>query len=296
MNQFKNVIFMLFVIVFLSGSFSISQTICQGVKQDNIMNKDDCQMFGIKLRPEATVLRGEVEKYYGKAVREELVGGWASGYWGESEVIGDGTPVIRLNSRTGKNEINIVHELWHLKLTAQGFPARKWAPMVGMSQGINQSLMHDIDSLMLDAILHSKFYPEMRKMGYDADAWDRPEIKLMIETSLLDGTHKIEGRKELLPLSYFKFYLESSDRELVSQLGQWYKQNNLSDTLEVSKKLVKIIEVSETDTPEQQVKVYIECLNVLLQGIAQFKVVAWGTENLGTFTRRTVTICILPPK
>ncbi len=294
MNRISKIVFGLCVI---SVAFSCSQSPSRLIEQGPAGTVAGRQLFGINLRPEAAALLEEVEKYYGKPIREELRSDWDPGYWGESEVVGDGTPVIRINRQTGRNEINIVHELWHLKLTAKGFPKRMWEKRPGVRDDVNQDLTRDLNGLLLDAILHSKFYPEMRKAGYDADAWDRPQIKAMMQVSLLDGIHVMTTRREIQPLTYFKFYLESSDRAMVSQLEQWHKQNRLDDVLETAKRLVGIAVGLDTNTPEQQIDAYVRCMNVLLEGIAQFRTAGWGTEKLGDkFTRRTVIIQILPPR
>jgi hypothetical protein len=248
----------------------------------------------LELRGEATDLLREVEKCYGKAIREELVADWGPGYWGESEVVDDGTPVLRLNAQTGLNETNIVHELWHLKLTVQGFPKRTWVRLVGAPPEIDQALTHDLNGLLLDAILHWEFYPNMRRMGYDADAWDRPKIKQMMEISLLTGSYAIRTKPILVPLTYFKVCLESSDQQLVTDLEQWYERNKLGKELQIAKQLVKIVKESKTDTPQAVLEVYVRCLNVLFQGSAHFHVASWSSEMLGSFQRQVVTIHISP--
>jgi len=279
-----------FSVIAVLGSHSLS------VNTTAVSQKQARRLFGLQLSRNATRLLMDVEKYYGRRVREELVETWDPGYRGEAEVISDGTPVIRLNSHTGRNETNIVHELFHLKFVAEGFPKRKWARYVGVSEDINQSLTHDLDSLLLDALVHSRFYPKMRAMGYDPDLWDRRDIKSMIGISMKDGSHKLVTKEVLIPVHFFKFYLESSDRALVAQLERWSVSNNLESALDVAKKLIGIVEQSKIDTPQQQLEVYIQCLDTLFKGSARFKVASWNSEKLGNIQQQVVTIHIVPPK
>ena len=292
MNKYYNIVFVLLVTA-LSGSKIAGQMSEQG----KAANRFDRQLFEIKLRPEAVKLLEEVEKCYGKPIREERRDDWASSYRGEADVDSDGSPVIRLNRQTGMNETTIVHELCHLKFFTLGFPKLGWSFPLGPVQGFDGDLRKALKALMFDSIQHSKFYPEMRKMGYDPDVFDRRIQQKQMLISRSGRTRKITTNGTLLSAIYLKAYLESSDREYVAQLEQWYKQNNLDAVLEANKKLVTIVETSKTDTPEQQVDVFVRCLNFLLRGAARFQAAAWGTEKLSDkFARRTVTIQVLPPE
>ncbi|MBA3806495.1 MAG: hypothetical protein H0X14_12375, partial [Acidobacteria bacterium] len=80
------------------------------------------QMFGVQLRPQARALVTEIEKHYGKRVREETRDNLDYSYYAAlSSIDADGTPSIRMDADVPPTEATIVHELWHIKLYSKGF-------------------------------------------------------------------------------------------------------------------------------------------------------------------------------
>lgn len=248
------------------------------------------KLFGVPITSNALSLLKEVEAAYDKKIKEEMADMDLS-YRAESEVTKDGTPVIRLNKNRSKNETDIVHELWHLKLNAEGSPEVGWHPLTGASPIINQAFTKNMNELVYDPILHAKFYPEMRKWGYIPDFSEKENIAIFIQ-NIPSGEKENEINGSV---AYFQACLEIDDPSLIAQFEEWYKQHNLHHPLAVGKSMVEIFKTSKSDTPEQQIDIYIKCLNLLLENTAQFKVGRYGTKMLGTFSRREVVIVIMPP-
>lgn len=127
-------------------------------------------MFNIKLSKAANGLLNEVEKLYGKKVREEEVQNWEPVRYGESAIDVDGTPVVRINAGTGRSEENIVHELFHLKLYTRGFPLVGYNPPAESRTRENFNYLQLVSNYLFDPIQHAIFYPELAKLGFKPNA------------------------------------------------------------------------------------------------------------------------------
>lgn len=246
-------------------------------------------MFGITLQPEAALLLREIETLYKKEVKE-IITDKDTSIGAEATIEMDGTPVVKVNKNGGITEVNIVHELWHLFRDAQTDPIVKWGgDKWALVPSITEALMTDLYQLVYDPIIHTTFYPKMRKMGYQPDINEVIHISNIIsfpppEINLLGGA-----------TTYFKAFLEIEDEELKKRLEAWYIRYNLEPHLNKGKELVKVFRTINPDTPEKRVDVYLKCLNILLEGLARFEVYQWQEVKQGEILRREVYISILPP-
>jgi hypothetical protein len=133
-------------------------------------------LFGVRLSAAGIKLLREVEKAYGKSVEQTPPRACAiPGEAGTSLVREDGTPEISINPALSQREEVIVHELFHLKLYAEGYHQIQFNAGGGLDQEKVNVLA---DSLLVpwinSQVQHGIFYPRMRRMGLDP-AFDQRE-------------------------------------------------------------------------------------------------------------------------
>jgi hypothetical protein len=251
-------------------------------------------MFGIDLSPGAKQLIAEVEKAFGKPMLEQEVATWEPGHYGEASVAPDGRPTVTINSATGRTEATIVHEVFHLKLRAEGFAILGFEFPPGKNTQANREFMSWISHHLRDPIQHSIFYPLMRKMGADPDAELKTEFDEALKRNdflgLSDAT-----KREALALYYLKAGLQLNDAETLQRIKSWYKKKGWRDALKLGKKLLDVVLEARPTTPEDEIVVFVRCMNLLLGRQAKFKLSGWEDVAMGTFNQRGVVIKILPP-
>jgi len=251
-------------------------------------------MFGIDLSSGAKQLIAEVEEAFGKPVLEREVTTWEPSHYGESSVAEDGTPTVTINSATGKTEATVVHELFHLKLRVEGFPILAYQFPPGQNTQANREFMSWVGAHLRDPIQHSIFYPLMRDIGVDPDA----ELKTELDQALARNEFlnlNSATKDTALALYYLKAALQLNDDEMLRGIVRWYKKKGWRDSLTLGKKLSQIVLNAEPQTPDEEIRVFVRCMNLLLRGLAKFEVVEWRNQVMGTFSQRAVLIRVLPP-
>src|SRR3989338_8254912 len=118
-------------------------------------------LFGIELSFSASELHASVVRHFGKPILEEQTHNWPAEARGRSRVNPDGTPLITINTATGRTQSTIVHELFHLWLRTEGFPELE-------VQGGNAITKQFLGALFC-SIKHSIFFPTMRLQDLDPD-------------------------------------------------------------------------------------------------------------------------------
>ncbi|HSK71466.1 MAG TPA: hypothetical protein VK892_07215, partial [Pyrinomonadaceae bacterium] len=157
---FKKRLFLFFAVLFLLNK--------------NVPAQTDVGFIGIKLRPEVQSLISEIEKKTGRKIQlnfGEFSDASDESMIGSSFIDDDGTPVVNirfdLKHQPKKLEAVIAHELFHLRLRADGFPVFLWSPKVkthkGLAQDVEQSNVNDLLSL----VEHRIFKSEMEKSGFN---------------------------------------------------------------------------------------------------------------------------------
>lgn len=250
------------------------------------------ELFGIPLSAPATELLTKVEKHFRKQVREEEKTDWPPDKFGEAVVAPDGTPVIQINKSTGRTEENIVHELFHLKLAAEG-----WGQEVKFS-GPREFMLHNeeffrrIGGLLYAPITHLVFYPAMRKMGLNPSV----EINADLKQKFQSGNHgSLEATTDKYRALYYVIAgLESDDPELLLRLSELYEKKGWSGPLEVAKNLTTIINMSKPTTKESATAVFLQCMQALFEGEAQFEFAGWEEERRGSGMQRKALFRVKP--
>jgi len=233
----------------------------------------------VELSRKGLELKSDVEKTFNKQVRDE----WYKDMTANTAALitADGTPTVRCNpARRNLNEETIVHELYHLKLRAAGFPTIEF-------KGIEPNISRWINENLYDAIQDWIIYPQLRKLGYSPDANSKRDVERVIAQNKFTD--------EPLPPSdivfrYFRVALESSDPLLVDRFGEWYQRRNWSAHLKNGRNLVQLIKNANPVTAEQSIQSLIELANLFFGPYLTFQVDHWEDKRLGSIVDRNVVI------
>jgi hypothetical protein len=223
------------------------------------------------LGPQAKQLLAYVERSYGREVRVRVINGWDNHLIGESSLEEDGAPEIRLNASTGRTEVCAVHELFHLKLKAEGYPA---IVLRGDLTESERAYFENAACIIRETLQHRAFYPEMRRMGFTPEAMQRDRLKQMMKEDRAEGVN-IAPDEVSMALHYFKACLEVEDRKLISQIEKSYEKRQFIWGLETGKMLVRLAKEFKPQGPEKEIGLLIACLDVLFSDKVSFGVQRW---------------------
>ncbi|HET9529239.1 MAG TPA: hypothetical protein VFQ92_02735 [Blastocatellia bacterium] len=227
--------------------------------------------FREKLRPQARELLDHVERSYGREVRVKVMHDWDSYLIGESFLEEDGVPEVRLNASSGCTEVCIVHELFHLKLKAEGYPA---IIIKSDLTGSQRNYIESAAKVVRETMQHRAFYPEMRRMGLTPEAAQADLLKQRIKEGRNERI-SISPDEVSLALDYFRACLEIEDPELISQIERLYEKKQFVWSLETGKRLVSLADQSSPRRPEEEIALLIRCLGILFPGKVDFEVQEW---------------------
>lgn len=225
------------------------------------------KLFGVLLRPGVVKLVKEVERKYGKKVREapnsnlDLIA-HAAAAWDT-----DGTPVIKIKSGITPTEAIIVHELFHLKYQ---YATIEFVPYDGWGTPDNEAYIQFILTHLYSSIQHWMFFPKMLKMGLNPETEVREGFEQLIRQNYLPdfkGMHTGEIRT----LLYFKAVMNINDRTMLARINQWYKNNGWNAELNVGRQLERIITKAKPQTVDDAVRVFVKCLEYIQRPNAHFK-------------------------
>ena len=118
----------------------------------------------ITIRSDATALVAQVRRVYGSDVVCKPVDNLPE--YARVLVDNSGVPTIEYHSARALDECIVIHELFHLKYFAEGFPEYSWAaPQLGSENELFLDRMRDC---IRNGLEHALFFPEMIRMGFDA--------------------------------------------------------------------------------------------------------------------------------
>jgi len=219
-------------------------------------------MFGIELGPQAGRLRDEVEALYGRRVLEVRPPAAAGSHQeAESGLTQDGAPYVRLNPKVSATEELIVHELFHLKLSAIGFPY----VFTEFPSAFPRAVCGDIHFFVAevyDMIEHTIFYPRMLAMGIRPDGRHRRDVGLAMTYGYRYG----EKPRGALQAFYLTQAALLTDDELLDRFKRHYEQSNWNDAIDISGTLVSKVRSDRPATPQAAVTTLVGCLNAMRLG------------------------------
>lgn len=234
-------------------------------------------MFGIELGPQAGGLRDEVEALYGRSVLEVRPLATGSHQEAESGLTPDGAPYVQLNPNVPPTEELIVHELFHLKLSATGFPYVFTEFPAAFPRGRCGDI-HFFVAEVNDMIEHTIFYPRMLAMGIRPDGRHRRDVGLAMTHGYRYG-EKPRGALQALYLA--QAVLLINDDELLDRFKRHYELSKWNDGLDVSETLVRVIAVNRPATPQAAVTTLVGCLNAMRLG-GTFRLSGTEARTLGS--------------
>jgi hypothetical protein len=227
---------------------------------DELLRSSFC---GIAIRPSVARVLQDVEQKFGKPVRCEVVSSLtgSEGGWSSADVLPDGTPRIKLDKVAGRTENEVILELLHLQLIADGFPDTF---QLQVPMGVDANSLANAARQLNSLIQHRLTYPKMREMGFDPTKNYRPEIE-----------HNISGDRPppwsnqmpiLFSVHYARVALLVDDPGLSRDLESWYKSRGWVQYIEKGKLVISSILAADPKTPDQATKELVACLNILFEG------------------------------
>ena len=249
--------------------------------------------FGIVLQPAAANLLEHVENKFQKGLREGTYVDTGPSNWADAKVDDDGAPLIRLNTTTPPSEAIIVHELFHLKLRAEGYP-ESWHFNMPDQENTddNERALSLVIRELYFAIEHWIFYPEMRKMKID------PNVEFSAE---FEQTRKKPGffyvarpPKQGGAFYYLKAALQFDDPKRLETVIKWYESNGWNESLELGQQLTKQVIDNNPGTPESAVTTFMDCLNLIYRGMFVFSFEGWKSQKKGNLDFKIAVIRMKP--
>lgn len=258
--------------------------------QKSMKNRPKRILFGIKISPKTENLLEDIENTYGKKLSEEIITSWPDDHFGQSYISENGSPIIKINAKTGRTENNIVHELFHLKLSAEGFPQN--VNFSGKKELLiqNESFFRNAGGLLLAPILHHKFFPKMRLMEINPSY----EINLNINDKIKkNGDNLCSTDKIFRALYYFIVLIESDNKSLVNKLTNLYIKNKWMESVSLAKKLYSDLGKLPIETPDNIVTIFQKSLTTVFDNKLKFEFVGWNEEKRGTVIQRDIQMKVL---
>lgn len=292
----------LFVISLLALSFVTSGCLQNknnqvGNQADNSRGEESANqqhdVSGINVAAQSFQLFKEVESLYGKPVRVEQVQYNDQNFGGESTVLDDGTPGIKINIKGLEKETVLVHELFHLKLRFEGFPAM-YVPASKPNIKLDQKSLLFVKNFFKDVndvMLHSIIFPEMRKIRLNPSSSFNTFLQLAMEKGDVDKTREFVPRTFL----YYTALVECDDAGLISRLEDRFRKNRWEDSITEGRRLVQLMKAAPSGTPQDLINSSVSLMNELMKGRGNFRFVQWGQETRkGKLSERAAVILVEP--
>ena len=252
------------------------------------------ELFGVQLNNEAKSLLIDVERIFGKPVKEEWYDEANLRYGaGNSKVNDDGTPIIYVNRSYGPTIDVIVHELYHFILRDRGYPVILWLFPNHMDNKANGYAFDQLAQQVYDPILHYIFYREIRDWSIHPGKTFEVLTKKSLETNSLANIIASMDEKAI-GLYYFKIRLEIRNSDLFQDVVELLTKKQKEAGLLCGKKLTQIVIDNNPNTPRSAVKTLVNCLNTFYEDSFHFKQHTWLSRQLGNHTQQIVPIEMKP--
>lgn len=80
------------------------------------------------------------------------------------------------------------------------------------------------------------------------------------------------------------------------ELTHFYQSKGWNDSLEIGNKLAQIVLKAHPHTPGEEIKVFVQCLNYILNGQANCSLERKESQRMGYFTQRIALIEVGPAR
>jgi hypothetical protein len=250
-------------------------------------------LFGVELSPGATKLLNEVETIYGSPIRERENSSLNVHVHGKSTVRIDGVPEIQINPINGKTETTIVHELMHLLGYAEGIRFPILAPVLPDTESARNFIMKAEDQ-----VEHAYFFPKVRALGIDPTVIGKADLHTLFEQSAIgirSGKLKEDRSDELseanLALLYFECVAVLQDKGLAAELQKIAFFPDDEEARRLGPLAVDLTKGNFT-TPEDELKIFIEVCNTLLDGKFHLSLVGFAEQQRGKIDMKYADILV----
>ena len=245
------------------------------------------EIAGVKLRPTSALILNSVEKLYQKPVYIVFRDDLGEGVAGYSDTR---APVLGIARGEGQNEENVIHELFHLKMQAEGYPLFDFE-MSAPQPVLRGDMYKTFRELIYDPITHAIFYPKMREMGLDPDANTRAQLIRNRVRAKQPGIAL--PSKEWRATYLMKISLETRDSESKVAVERWYEEKGWDWPITRGKALFQIVATASTDSAALAT-VVVSCFNELFGELAEFRVARAERRKYGSATKVYVVIRVTP--
>jgi hypothetical protein len=211
------------------------------------------EFLGLRLSHGASALLDDVERLYGRAISAEKKA-FPGERWGTAEVAEDGTPIVRV-SPAALDEDVIVHELFHLKLQAEGAPVFLWSSD-GDAHDLNW-LVHAQNQIYA-ALQHRSFADEMRRLNLDPAARIRRSLESAIENRTIGERHDEIGKAIILA----RVFLELGANGEFTVMRRLFVEQGWSKSVWLGNSMIRQLTPPSSD-PAIQVQQFLSSLAAL---------------------------------
>lgn len=246
----------------------LTLAICENISAQVVGNDSDQNFernsedfLGLKLSPEVRAIIKEIERKTDNEIYAEFVD-LKEFQFGASMISEDGVPVVLIdyeleNGDDKKLEAIIAHELLHLRLTANGYPAFLFSDSVDTAKGraidTEQSNINDVRSL----IEHQIFKADMQKLGL------YKYLDLAGDTA--DGARKNRNKEagQDDSINYARAILEYPNAKDIAEVKKIYTTNKWTRALREGEAIAGMIGASNIKTPAEAEALFLKCITVL---------------------------------
>ena len=214
-------------------------------------------LLGIKLQPEIATLADEIEKKTGKKIYAEFTG--LEEYMIASSFINedDGRPIVLVRpdfeGDDKKLPAILAHELLHLRLRVNNFPAFLFSPDVKTQRGraidVEQGNINDLK----DLIEHRVFRDVMQRL----DLFNL--IDIAGDTAKNAAARKGRSESNADAVNYARAVLEYRDPKDVKRVTALFMANGWKRSIRVGSEMADIINNSAVTTPADDEAVFLRC-------------------------------------
>jgi len=197
----------------------------------------------------------------------------------------DGTPIIKVPIDRDPTEADLVHELFHLKLIAEGYAFIK----IDSDAQIPKVMETRLFEWVKDPIEHTIFYPRMRAMGLNPSE----HVEATISNAAARFAIEPGEPSEMSVLSLFS--LRVALQENPELFEQFVKGKAAGNDLAVSGQALEILVRDRPQTPDEEISTLVKVLNCLLPSIGTFSFGHLEAVKKGTVTVRTAVIRVDAP-
>jgi hypothetical protein len=218
---------------------------------------DNDQLCGVTLRPSAQRLRESIEASFHTAItcKQTMLLKNSTGDLGRAEIL-NGVPTITIDVLNGRNETVVVHELFHLKLDANGYQLELRVAFPANMPSRPLSTKRQIAEILSSYLQHRLFYPRMIEMGLDPYAHEEQEIEKDIRENRIPGY--APAAPEILALQYLPLLDESRSRRAPAE--KWFIAMGWKNELLLAAQLHGLINKENPQTTTAAAQTIEKCL------------------------------------